>query len=353
MARMIRISASAGSNDSLRDKAKLHPALGVLRALADIESLPLELDDVPLLQTRNLCRREGRHAILRLGVDDLLQAVVLLELLLGDEVVVLDQGDWHQRVLVGGLSEPGDLLRGLLEVALEVESDRRRLDGAVGTNVLGGDEGVAPVHESHFLVIAEGLCVVLLDKEGRREDEVLVADLRVLLVQRLRLSNDGVGVAALDLHGDDLVLGNSPVTGRNGVNDTLVDGPDTVPLELHVGLRSALANDVVLQTLDSHTARANTADSGETGVVPALRDALLDKVLQLTLGKHGVDKVDTAEVEDFDLGEAKTLEEPLVLLLACCVLIGTESVGDALNVVDDGAGKVVSGVGLVLGAEGQ
>jgi len=66
-------------------------------------------------------------------------------------------------------------------------------------------------------------------------------------VQRLSLNIDSLGVTTLELYGDPVgvsyqvtyipdnshvVLGNGPVSRSNGVNDLLVGGPNTIPLEL-------------------------------------------------------------------------------------------------------------------------
>jgi hypothetical protein len=55
------------------------------------------------------------------------------------------------------------------------------------------------------------------------------------------------------------------------------------------------------------------------------------------------------EVEDLNLREAQSFEEPGVLLVSSLVLIGPEGMGHTVNVVDDGARKIVSRVSLVLG----
>lgn len=148
-------------------------------------------------------------------------------------------------------------------------------------------------------------------------------------------------------------------------------------------LRGTLADDVVFQALDAHTSRPNTyaiyqlcvqpgrgscltSNGWESGVIPAGGDASLEQVLELSLRQDGVHKVDSAEhsqpdplsdasspnspeVEDLNLREAQSFEEPGVLLVSSLVLIGPEGMGHTVNVVDDGARKIVSRVSLVLG----
>lgn len=94
-----------------------------------------------------------------------------------------------------------------------------------------------------------------------------------------------------------------------------------------------------------------TSDGRESGVIPAFDNILLDKILQFPLAQNSVNKVDPAEVKDLNIGETKSLKEPLVLLMTGPVLIGAESVSDAIEVVDDRTGEIVHGVRLVLGTE--
>lgn len=61
--------------------------------MADVESLPLELDDIPLFKAFNFLGSKRVGAVLGLSVEDLREEVVLLELLLGDEVIVFNEDD--------------------------------------------------------------------------------------------------------------------------------------------------------------------------------------------------------------------------------------------------------------------
>jgi hypothetical protein len=94
-----------------------------------------------------------------------------------------------------------------------------------------------------------------------------------------------------------------------------------------------------------------TLEGGEGRRVPALDDALVDEVLQLTLGEQSVLEVESAEV--LDLGvvrQVEVLEEPLVLAIPVVVLVGATGVGHTLNRVHDGAREIVDRVHLVLGS---
>lgn len=91
-----------------------------------------------------------------------------------------------------------------------------------------------------------------------------------------------------------------------------------------------------------------TSDSRETRVIPPGHNAVLHQVLQFTFREYGVDKVDSAEVEDLDLGETKFLQEPLILLVTGIVLVRSQRVSDTIQVVDNRAGEVVHWVRFVF-----
>jgi len=114
--------------------------------VTNVEPLSLELDDIPFLQVLDFLTSKSLGSVLGLVVGDLVKVVVILELLLGDQVIVFDEGDWDQGVFGSRFREPGDLLGGLLEVTLEVELENqiRYLAGLGG--LLGSDKGISPVH---------------------------------------------------------------------------------------------------------------------------------------------------------------------------------------------------------------
>jgi hypothetical protein len=130
----------------LGNETELHSALCVLGSLTDVESLPLELDDIPLLEVLDFLTSKGLGSVLSLGVCDLIKVVILLQLLLGDEVIVIDKGDGNQWVLGGGLRQPCNLLGGLFEIALEVKLENEAGNFAGGIGSLGPDKGISPVH---------------------------------------------------------------------------------------------------------------------------------------------------------------------------------------------------------------
>jgi hypothetical protein len=130
----------------LWDETELHSTLCVLSSLTDIESLPLELDDIPLLEVLDFFTSKCFGSVLGLVVGDFIKVVILLQLLLGDEVIVVDKGDGNQRIFGSRLGQPCHLLRGLLEITLEVKLEDKAGDFAGGVGSLGSDKGISPVH---------------------------------------------------------------------------------------------------------------------------------------------------------------------------------------------------------------
>jgi hypothetical protein len=163
----------------LGNETELHSALCVLGSLTDVESLPLELDDIPLLEVLDFFTGKSLGSVLSLGVCDLIKVVILLQLLLGDEVIVVDEGDWDQGVLGGRLGQPCNLLGGLLEITLEMKLEHKAGNFAGRVGSLGPDKGISPVHggdlksvtpytrdtKTYLLVVTERSGVLLLHDE--------------------------------------------------------------------------------------------------------------------------------------------------------------------------------------------
>mmetsp|Transcript_38326 Transcript_38326/g.97070 ORF Transcript_38326/g.97070 Transcript_38326/m.97070 type:complete len:244 (+) Transcript_38326:390-1121(+) len=196
------------------------------RRVHNVVALALQLDDVALLQRPHVGVAQRSGLELRLGVDQVLEVVLLLGLGLGDEVAKVLQLQVHQ---VGDVRQPGELQLGLLEVARRVELALQAAHGAVARLVDFPDEAVAPVHERHLLALLHRLRVHLLQPQGGRLGGGLVARCRVLLVARhddhLRLARP---IGEPERHAG--CRGNGGVARAHGVDDALVDGPDLVPL---------------------------------------------------------------------------------------------------------------------------
>lgn len=148
-------------------------------------------------------KRKGEDApVLRLRVDQLLDAVLLLKLLLRNQVIIVDQlnlGQPLDALLVLGARKPRHLLLRLLEVSRQVKLHLDRLN-VPGRGALDRtDKGVSPVHEGHFFVLSERRRVGLLDEEFVGVVGRLVTDFGVLLVLRNglggRLAGGGLAFA--------------------------------------------------------------------------------------------------------------------------------------------------------------
>lgn len=71
---------------------------------------------------------------------------------------------------------------------------------------------------------------------------------------------------------------------------------------------------------------------------------LVNEPMELALGEKGVHKVEAREIPKVRLADLEGVDEPEVLGVPVAVLVGAESVGDALDRVYDGASKVVGRV---------
>lgn len=134
------------------------------------------------------------------------------------------------------------------------------------------------------------------------------------------------------------------------VDELFVDGPDLVPLHVNGALAEALRQDELAQTLHGHTAAQYTLHGRESRVIPSLHVTLVHEPGELSLRQHGLDEVQAGELHQVHLAQSHGLLQPLELLVAVLVLRGSHGVRDSFDRVDDGAGKVVGRVCVVLGA---
>lgn len=316
----------------------------LVRLIAAEVTNTLKLDDISLLDGLDVLIRSSNSLPLRLGVDEILKLVCLLKLVLGDQVIEVDELDGG-----GGLSsrQPGDLLLGLLKVTLKVELE---LEASNLVAILSdlGDEGVTPSHEGNLLALGERGGVDLVDEDLLGEVDGLGADSGVLDVAWLLLNDSWLG--AIDDDGlDGILVGDGGKARRNGVNVLLVDGPQDGPLHVDNVLGRSLRVNELAESIDSHTVTKDTTDGREARILPSRDELLLDEPGELTLAHQGADKVDPSKVPDVNLPQVHLLQHPGVLSIAVPVLGGPESVCDTLERVDNGASKVVSGVNLPLG----
>ena len=147
-----------------------------------------------------------------------------------------------------------------------------------------------------------------------------------------------------------VLLGQAKVARGNWVNDLLVEGPDFVPFHGDDGAGGALGEDELLEALDGHAATDDTANSGHTGIVPPVDEALFNKVGQLSLRENSVLKVQTGIGPNVWFPQTELVNEPIVLVIAIHVLGGSKGVSDTFDRIDNWTGEIVSRIDIVLGA---
>ena len=79
------------------------------------------------------------------------------------------------------------------------------------------------------------------------------------------------------------------------INEFLVDGPDFVPFLESDVLRSALRENVFLQSIECESPAQHPLDCRKTGVSPSLHPSCVDKPLKLPLRQNSVDQVQPAQ----------------------------------------------------------
>lgn len=93
---------SDGLGLAIRNHDELKAPLGGVRAVTDEESLAFQLDDVTLLEAGQVSITNGVGDKLGDRCQAILKAILLLELLLGDQVVVVVEVDGDEVGWVGG-----------------------------------------------------------------------------------------------------------------------------------------------------------------------------------------------------------------------------------------------------------
>mmetsp|Transcript_1284 Transcript_1284/g.3682 ORF Transcript_1284/g.3682 Transcript_1284/m.3682 type:complete len:247 (+) Transcript_1284:108-848(+) len=196
------------------------------RGVHDEVALPLELDDVALLQGPHVGVALGSELKLCVWVHQVLQVVVFLWLGFGDELRKLQQLQVHQ---LAHVRQPCELQLGFLEVSLRVELALQCCNHTIRPLADFPDEAVAPVHEGDLLTLGDGLGVNLLHQHPGHLDGGLLPRRWALLMPR----DDhhlGLGRDICELQADTALGGNGSVPWADRVDDALVDGPNLVPL---------------------------------------------------------------------------------------------------------------------------
>ncbi|KAI6776468.1 hypothetical protein HG530_000413 [Fusarium avenaceum] len=257
-----------------------------------------------------------------------------------DEVVLLKVGDAGIDQGIGlGSSDVGEEVVKVVVLVYKMQLEVEILDGR-SRLVQASDNGVTPGHQSDLLVVVERSNIGLVKQELRAECDLLVADIRVLdmlgpllLVRLLRASSDG--------DSDGVLLVNGHESRHNRIEHSLVDGPDCCPVHGHDVSAGSLLQHELAESGNGQTAAKDTADGGQTRVVPAANTSSVDNLGKLSLGKECSDEVDTGKLPKVNLADLENIHEPVVLLVAIGVLGRSERVGDTLETVDDRAGIVV------------
>ncbi|KAH3670728.1 hypothetical protein OGAPHI_001243 [Ogataea philodendri] len=306
-------------------------------------SLSFELDHVAHLQVLDVDVGNGLGMELGLWSEEVLKVVTLVQFVLGDQMVKVHQV--HMNKLVG--SKPGQLLAGLSEISVQVQSGLDLLHQSVLLDHLVTDN-VTPVHEGDLLAVGNGLGVLLLQQKIGREVHLLGSNVRILLVLR-SVFRKLLFWTLRELHVNKMVLGKSSVSWSNWINHLLVGRPNDVPVQVDNVLGWTLRDHKVPQSLNTHTSSSNTSDSWESWVVPVRNVLLVNKPLQLSLGKQGSDKVDSGKIPNVHLSQVQSLQNPLVLDVSVSVLDSSQCVSDSLYSINNRNTEVVSRVHLPLG----
>lgn len=117
-----------------------------------VVALSLKLEEVVLLELGDAGVDKGVGEGGAVVVEEVVQVVVLLESILGDERAKLPELSLDEVLGVGG--EPMNLLAGGLEVTGKVELEVELVDGR-GSLVDTSDDGVTPAHQGNLLVVIE------------------------------------------------------------------------------------------------------------------------------------------------------------------------------------------------------
>ncbi|VUC27632.1 unnamed protein product [Clonostachys rosea] len=313
-------------------------AVGSLsRSLVHAEvALALKLKVIALLKLADSgvadCLDDGSGVWVEAGFE----VIVLVQGVLGDEVVKVPELGLYELAL------PGHLLLGSLEITLEVQLELELLDGG-GALVKSLDDGIAPRHESELLARLQGCDIGLLHPDLIGEPHLLGTDRGVLGVLGSILVVRSLW-AALKSCQNGILLIHGIESWYNGVEHLLVESPDSGPVHCDDIAAGALLKHKLAEGSNSQTSSDDTTDSRHTRVIPPSDLATVDDLGQLTLGKEGLDEVDTGELPQVYPSDVESVEEPVVLLVSVGVLGGTEGMGHALETINNWAGEVICGI---------
>ena len=116
--------------------------LGGVWLVTDEVSTAFQLDNFTLRHRLQVCITNGVRNELRVRVQAILKRILLLQLLLGDQVVKIVHLQRHHR---GNIRQPSELLLGHLEITIQMQLC---FQGSGGIRGHLGNDDIAPVHES-------------------------------------------------------------------------------------------------------------------------------------------------------------------------------------------------------------
>ena len=195
------------------------------------------------------------------------------------------------------------------------------------------------------LILGCGLFQEVLGLDIKLAGESDLAD-TVLLAERVIFHGESF---ALSLG----VVGDNQLDGIENCHNALCIGVQIVsqaafkqcPVHggVHLGNADTLAE--IADGARSIAAAAQTAEGGHTGIVPTAYSAFLHKLSQLALGHNGViyAKAGKLYLTGLVVGDGYIVDDPVVKGPVILVLKGAEGMGDTLQCVLNGVGKVIHG----------
>jgi len=141
---------------------------------------------------------------------------------------------------------------------------------------------------------------------------------------------------------------NCCVARNNWIQNLLVEGPNLVPLHVVDGPAGPLGQDELLQGLHSQTSSHDSSDSRHSWIIPPVHSSSVHQPGQLPLGHDRVGQVQSSIGVDVRFAKTKSLNEPVELFISVHVLGCPQSMGDTLHTVNNGTGKVISGINFVF-----
>mmetsp|Transcript_794 Transcript_794/g.1886 ORF Transcript_794/g.1886 Transcript_794/m.1886 type:complete len:353 (+) Transcript_794:112-1170(+) len=293
-----------------------------------VVSTAFKLDDFVFLQQLESSVTDGFAGCHGVGIDEILELVVLFELLLGHQVIELGQDDAQIGVR---LDHPTNLAFGSLEVAVW---DELSLEATLDV----GDFDDAPAQENDLFADGDAFDIDRFQQNFLSKTNDAISQSRILgMVIRRQVRVILERRTVCHRQHDVALLVDCHETLGGLVDFSLVFGPEFIPLHVHHTPTGALGVNELAKGWDVDTTTNDPAHRRHASIVPSSDESLFHEPCQLALGEDGEHEVHSCECVDADTSQPQCLEDPLVLLIAVVVLRGAEGMGDALEGVHDGA----------------